>query len=89
MLRSLRAAENKARNNYKLQGMNKEHIKPCICKTCTEARIAAYEKGFQAGHAKERWLKEQVERDAYKAGANAGIDAICNAVKLFKKYPHT
>jgi hypothetical protein len=25
---------------------------------------AGYEKGFTDGHAKERWLKEQVEKDA-------------------------
>lgn len=29
--------------------------------------VEAYEKGFQAGHAKERWLKEKVEADVRSA----------------------
>ena len=35
-------------------------------------RAEAYERGFQAGHAKERWLKDEVEKEA----RNAALDSV-------------
>jgi len=39
-------------------------------------RAEAYEKGFQAGHAKERWLKDEVEKDARNAALDDAIKAV-------------
>ena len=44
---------------------NKE-LKDFIRQTIKEERAEAYDKGFQDGHAKERWLKEEVEKQAIK-----------------------
>lgn len=34
-----------------------------------------HERGFEAGHAKERWLKEEVEKEAYERGYKNGYES--------------
>jgi hypothetical protein len=41
---------------------------------------AGYDEGFKAGHAKERWLKEQVEKDAVEEERKRMEEAVLDAL---------
>ena len=45
-------------------------------------KAEAYEKGFQAGHAKERWLKDEVEKEA----RNAALEDVYSCLEEARKW---
>lgn len=50
-----------------------------------EGERRAYEKGFQAGHAKERWLKDEVEKEARAEGFAEGFSEAIKSIAALKE----
>ena len=75
--------------------MKKEHIKPCICKTCLKAKKAEYEKGFIDGsditgrqakeiHACERQEIIEMINKIDVSGGGSGRRLIEQIIKILK-----